>query len=60
MTKRSIWQALVLLLSVALVATACGPGESVDVGDDTTTTAPAVTDTTAPTDDDPIDDDDVR
>ncbi len=48
MTKTGLWRAMALLGVLALLLAACGPGESVDVGDDDETTAT----TAAPGDDD--------
>jgi peptide/nickel transport system substrate-binding protein len=55
MRKTTTWRTLVLLLSLAMVLAACSSGDSVDVGETTTTTAGTDT-TTSDTTDDTTDD----
>ncbi|MDJ0953147.1 MAG: ABC transporter substrate-binding protein [Acidimicrobiia bacterium] len=45
---RTRWRIVILLALLALVATACSEGDSVDVGDETTTTEAATQTTAAP------------
>jgi len=56
MRKTPTWRTLVLLLSLAMVVTACSSGESVDVGDATTTAPTGTDDTTDDTTADETDD----
>jgi peptide/nickel transport system substrate-binding protein len=44
---RTRWRIAILLAVLTLIAAACSEGESVDVGDETTTTTEATTETTA-------------